>query len=436
MDILQNNQSGERLQGWLSIDWLAAHLLLLYIFTLPFVSAFALSGTITFTLITGVFLFLLMCLKLVQTGRFPEGFLGFDILVIGILLPWVIFSYCINGLGNAKSLNHTIAYISSFVLFYVTVKFTLLCARENYDVSTLVLRFIAYITIISAVFVCVEFFSANFLNLNLNEYIPRPSAEEAHYDASVLELFFRARGFAPESGHFTFMMELFFPFTLYYLFFSRVCEWNGMVKCVIAATIFFSIIFAVSSASFIIIPMAFTIASLVYCRKIYRFLKARLVKFIVVVVAVLLLLVIINHFLSLTSFIVTSLYDKMDSTSLEDRQERIDFFFFAFNKLDFLHQLCGTGPAGFDILGFDDSKSILSLYYSISFELGLIGLFMVCFLFLYYLAYAVSGWSTIGFFSLVAILSGILHYYFIANFWYPWFWFAAAFTIFSKKGYR
>jgi len=52
--------------------------------------------------------------------------------------------------------------------------------------------------------------------------------------------------------------------------------------------------------------------------------------------------------------------------------------------------------------------------------------------FLYIIYHAIKIKSTIRFFLLVAITSGIMHYNFISNFWYPWFWFVAALTIFSR----
>jgi hypothetical protein len=123
----------------------------------------------------------------------------------------------------------------------------------------------------------------------------------------------------------------------------------------------------------------------------------------------------------------------MDSNSFDDRQNRINFFYENFFRLDFIHKLVGTGAAGYDILGFDESNAILSLYYSITFELGFVGLFLLLLLFIYILYHTIRIKSPIRFFLLIAVTSGIMHYIFIANFWYPWFWFIAAFSIFCSS---
>jgi hypothetical protein len=123
----------------------------------------------------------------------------------------------------------------------------------------------------------------------------------------------------------------------------------------------------------------------------------------------------------------------MDSNSFDDRQNRINFFYDNFSHLNFVHKLVGTGPAGYNILGFDEFNAILSLFYSVTFELGWLGLLLFLLLFVYITYHAIKIRSIIGFFLIVAVISGIMHYYFISNFWYPWFWFIAAFTIFCSK---
>jgi hypothetical protein len=281
MDILQNNKPVLQLQTHKLLDYLSNLFLLLYILTMPFVSAFAFTGTISFPLIFAVFLFLIMLLKIIQFETLPRGFLGFDLVIIFLFLFIVVFSYFINGWGNSKSLNHTVAYLSTFLLFYVAIKFTFFSAPDKYLLLKRTLQFIAYATIISALYSNIEFISANVFRINLNDYIPRPSETEAWYDATVLGLFYRARGFAPESGHFAFMMELFYPLTIYYLYFSGYCKWRKFLKVLIVVSIIFSFIFAVSTASFAIIPLAVLFATIIYAKNIILFIKRNPTKFII-----------------------------------------------------------------------------------------------------------------------------------------------------------
>jgi hypothetical protein len=311
--------------------------------------------------------------------------MGFDLIIILCFLFVVIFSFIINGFGNSKSLNHSIAYISTFLLFYVAIKFTLFNIKDKTRLFKRVLQFITLATILSAVYANVEFISSNLFGININDYIPRPSEAEAFYNATVLGEFYRARGFAPESGHFAFMMELFSPIAFYYMFFSGFCKWPLLLKILIVFIIVFSFIFAVSTASFVIIPIALFLSSLIYIKEIFSYVKKRISKTFFSVGVVTVIVLLFNYFFSVNSLI---------------------------------------------LLGYDEYNAILNLYYSIAFEIGLIGLLLFVLLLIYIFFNILKIRSKIGFFLMISILSGMMHYFFIANFWYPWFWFIAAFTIF------
>lgn len=430
MDILQTNKREELLPGWLSIDFINTKLQLLYVVTMPFISAFAFTGTISIPLILSVFLMILMTGSLFNSGKFPEGFIGLDIVIILLLILLAIFSFIVNGWGNSKALNHTIAYLSTFLLFHVAIKFSLFVARDRKKTFRKVLTWLSYITVISACFANLEFLLSNVFRININDYIPRPSEAEAMYDATVLGLFYRARGFAPESGHFAFMMELFSPITIYYLYFSTFCRWRSSLKVAAFILMILTIIFTVSTASFVIVPVVFLIASIVYGDIVFSFVKNNFSKVFVAFVLISAALLILNYFFSFDKFILFSITDKLDSVSFEDRQSRIDFFYDSFLRLDIIKQFTGVGPAGFDILGFDEI-SILSLYHNVTFELGLFGLVLLLSLFLYVLTSILRLRNSLGFFLLMSFLSGLIHYYIIANFWYPWFWFITAFALFG-----
>ncbi len=435
MGVLQNNKLKKQVINKDIQLHFTRFILLLYIVTMPFVSAFAFTGTVSLPLIFAVFLFVLMGLSILQSGKLPEGFVGFDLLIIALLLFLAAFSFVVNGLGNSKSLNHTIAYASTFILFYITIKFTFFNMADKQWLLKKVLQFITYTTIISAVYANIEFISSNLFDLNLNEYIPRPSEEEKFYEAAVNEIFFRARGFANESGVYAQMMEIFMPLSIYYLFFSGYCKWFGWVKGLVIIVITLSVIFAASSATFVILPVAILFASIVFIRKIVLYLIKRPVSFYLKTIFVLTIVFLLNNYLSIYTNILLSITDKMDSGSYEDRQSRIDFFYDEFSKFSLVNKLVGSGPAGFDILGYESSKSIVSLYYNITFELGLAGLFILVALMGYIFFYALSIRNKLGFFILVSIFSGIMHYYFIHNYWVPWFWFIAAFAIFYSKSF-
>lgn len=402
---------------------------------MPFVSAFAYSGIISLPLIFAVSLFVIMSITTIRCLELPRGFMGFDLVIIFFFLFIAVFSFIVNGWDNSKSLNHTIAYIATFLLFYITIKFTLFNIKDKNWILKKVLQFITLITIISAVYANMEFISGNLFGVNINDYIPRPSEEEKYYDATVLGLFYRSRGFAAESGHFTFMMESFAPLAVYYMYFSGFCQWKKFFKRLIVFAIICSFIFAVSTASFVIVPVAFVLASLVYAKKIILYIKKNTAKFLLATGILSVMIFLINYFFSVYALIVLSISDKMDN-GFDYRQQNINFFFNKFFQLDIIKKVIGTGPAGNIVLGYDESSAILNLYYSVSFELGLLGLLLLLFLFFYLLYMTIKVKSKIGFFLLMSIISAMMHFYFIANFWYPWFWFTAAFSLFCSKKFR
>ncbi|HEY5371565.1 MAG TPA: hypothetical protein VIJ75_21475 [Hanamia sp.] len=433
MDILQNNKPAEPLQRRSGLDYWSNFFLLLYILTMPFVSAFAFTGTISMPLIFAVFLFLIMAIKIIQTGKLPDGFIGFDLVIISLFLFFTVFSYMVHGLGNSKSLNHTVAYFSTFSLFYVGIKFTFFNARDKNLMAKRALQFIAYTTIISALYGNVEFISANVFGVNLNDYIPRASAAEEFYNPTVLALFYRARGFAVESGVYTQMLELFGPLTFYFMFYSGDCKWKKEFKILYTISIILSIIFAASSATFIILPVAIAFSSIVYIKKVGQFFAKKSWRFYVKGGFFLTLIIFINSYLTISASILLSIADKLDSNSLGDRQERINFFISQFSRFNPLNKLVGAGPAGSNILGYEDSGTIISLYYNITFELGIIGLFLLLLFMAYILFHNFKIKSKIGGFLMVSVVSGIVHYYVVNDYWVPWFWFIAAFTVFYEK---
>ena len=431
MDILQDKKLGRKVHNWLTIAYWNKILLLLYIFTMPFVSAFSFTGTLSMPLFLVVFLFMLMGIEVISSGKLPPGFIGFDLLLICLFLLLVIFSYATNGLGNSKALNHAIAYTSTFLLFYITVKFVFFITENKNLLIRQVLQFLSFTTIVSAAFSNAEFILNNFFGFDVNEYIHRPLEGEEFYNPMVVGLFVRARGFATESGHFTLMMELFSPLVVYYMYFSGFCKWHAALKVLFVISIFFSFVFAASSASFVIIPVAIALAGLVHLKKIYFYVRRNPSGILIASTIATFIILVFNYFFSLSALVLLSVTDKLDSSSMDDLQSRIDFFYNTFTGFDFIKKLSGAGPAGHEILGYE--QSILSLYYSIPFELGFLGLLLIVLLFLYFIACTLKIKTKIGFFLLLSVISGVIHYYFISNFWYPWFWFIAAFAVFCGK---
>jgi hypothetical protein len=426
MDILQTNKHLSFLPKQITWAGSSRQLLLLYVFTMPFVSGFAITGTISAPLIIAVLLLLGMAYQVIRGINVPKGFWGYDILIIGLFLFQVLLSFLLNGFGHPKSLNHTIAYLASFLLFFIVIKFTLFFLADSGSLLKKILLVLTILTFVNSLYTNVEFILDNFFGINLNDYIPRPTANEMFYDAGVLSMFHRARGFASESGSYTAMVEIFFPLAIYYMFFSGWCKWSSIFKTVIVLLTISSLIFAASTATFIIIPICFTIALLFHFKRIGGYLLKNKRRYFLIGIVVCAICWLINHFLSVFYLIYLSVIEKMDSGSFDERQAKIDFFYIQYEKLNTIDKFVGAGPAGFSTLGFDESKSIVSLYYNIIFETGIVGIVLLVLFILYHIILAASIKSGIGFFLLISTLSGAMHYFFYNNYWLPWYWFVLA----------
>lgn len=197
MDILQNNKHRTPIPGWLGITFWNKRLLKLYILSLPFVSAFSYSGTITISVLLAACLFSLMTISILEFLKTPPGFIGYDLVLFGLLTIITIFSFMVNGVGNSTSFNHTVAYTTTFLIFYVAVKFSLFRPHNKEWVFLQVLKGLAYVTFISALFANVEFISNNFFDHDLTQYIPRPGEENNLTGQRLLDYFTEQGAFPP-----------------------------------------------------------------------------------------------------------------------------------------------------------------------------------------------------------------------------------------------
>jgi hypothetical protein len=182
-----------------------------------------------------------------------------DLALVGLLLTCALFSYCVNGTGSQKSLNHTIAYLASFVIFYITIRASLFTLNNRARLIEKLFFIITFVSVFNGLFVCFEFFMKNFTSIDPDNYIPRAKVEEQLYNPLILGLFYRARGFATESGHFMFMMELLAPIAIYYLNFSLKTKSIRFLRYILTSIILIGMLLSGSIAGYLIIPAALTL---------------------------------------------------------------------------------------------------------------------------------------------------------------------------------
>jgi hypothetical protein len=370
-------------------------------------------------------LLLLVAVKLLQNKVPLKAVTDNSVILSALFLVAVWISYACNGIGNAKSTNHVVAYTSSFLLFFIGVTFALGYVDASFKRK--ILQAIVFITVFSSAFTVIEFIIKNVAGYDINQLIPRVAVQD--FGALALSEFFRARGFAEESGHFALFLEVLSPVCLYYLFFSGYSQMKLHWKVVAVFIIFIAWICVLSPLSFILVPVAYIGSLILFFTRIGN--KKRVFNIALMIGGALLgFLLILNIFLPITDIFYLSVIQKLDSSSFQDRGERMDFFYEYFPKGGFVHMLIGYGPAAFAVLGFDDSKSILSLYHSITFEIGLVGLFLLLSVFASIFFRILQLKTREGFFMMVAFISAAVHYYFVANYWFPWIWFLFALVIY------
>ena len=395
---------------------------------MPFTSAFALTGTINLPIIVTFALFTYNVIETVQQKSLPANFISKEVMLICLFLLFVIISYCINGLPYSFSLNHTIAYLSSFILFLLSPFLFFINNADPNNLFKSTLKFIFWAVFISAVFSLFEFTLTNFFAINVTDFIPRANVKE--YDPLAISIFVRSRGFAEESGHYGFMMEILAPLSIYYLYFSNLCSFKFIYKNFATFCIVLSIITSFSVSTFILIPLSLLLALGLKFNLIRKDLKKHLKKILFIIFIVFIIWQIINAFIPLNEILKIALDEKFDSFSLNDRLERSNYFWQRFPKLPLENILFGSGPSWYKIFEHDDSYTFLSLYQTIAFENGLISLFIFLFSIFFITIKLFRIKHIISIFLLTSFIAGLMHYNSILNYWYPWFWFLLAFILF------
>lgn len=405
----------------------------LYILSLPFVSAFAYSGTLTLSLVLALCIFILNALFVVAGKPAPER-LRVPVISYFFLLVFyciAVIAYLYSGLGEKKAFNHLLAYSTVILLFFLSIVFALHRNAAKLPVGTL-LRTVTVIVVISCLFTLFEAISYNLISLDLNKYIPRPSIED--YGATALGKIVRVRGFAPESGHYALMLEILGPLALYDVFVARKESLALWRKITLLLLLLSNIVLTYSTASFAVIAASSAALLFLYALTFFKLFMRGIVKPGVVLGILIAIPLIFKLEQKLTVFnsIYMSIQDKLGgSYSQRDREEKFENMVQRYKDADFIHQAVGFGPSGFRIAGLENAA--ISLYPTYLFETGFLGLVF----FLMFLGMALflllTLRSTMKYFLLFAFIAATAHYYFIGDYWYPWFWFLIAFMLYVRS---
>lgn len=394
-----------------------------FIILLPFVSAFALSGTLTLSVLWSV---LLLFIFLLDSIKFDKIYTAGKIenVLISIFYFGALLGYIFNGFLKTKPTNHLIAYTVTVFLFFILINQIFLKYMKDSNFMNTILKYISYTILFVSFFTFLEFTLKFFVGIDVNDFIPRPI--RSGYEHNVLDIILpRVRGFASESGHHAMMMETLGPISVYY--FYLVSNELKLLRFIFILLIIFSFFLAFSAGAFIFLPLSIFLVFL-YSVIFRKFKPIIILKSFLILLGLNLGLYLFTN-LNPALVLYSIVKEKLDgSGSLEDRSTRLLNFSEVYESSSYFHKFFGYGPSGFRIAGLEDS--ILSLYPTFLFETGVIGLlgFIMFVLYIIYIIIKIN--KPIKIYLLVGFLSCLMHYAIVGGYWRPWIWFLAAFSLY------
>lgn len=365
----------------------------LYLISLPMVSAFAISGTLTLPLLCGIAILIgVIFTKKIYIDK--NTITLFCLFCLPILLSATVN---IGDVANSKFINHLLSYLVVFMVFYYLPRHMIGLGDGN--------SFLKYAKVgwyIAAVFAVFEFGGLNFVGFDINNYIPRPGISE--YDVTALGQFRRTRSFAEESGHFAMYLVMF-----YFIFQSR----NNISR--VGKYIFYA---ALLSTFGVAAWLSYGVSSL-YIVLTERS-KHRLTILAASIATLFISYVIFRDYID---FIIgNTIYGKFAAGAFGHRFDRIMDSYHIYINSGVLQILFGLGPGYYDTLQSGPVISVVSLPALTLFQTGLVGFFAYIVIFMIYF---VRARRQNRYFASACIFM-FLTYMAISNYWFPWLWFLFA----------
>ncbi|WP_337240683.1 O-antigen polymerase [Proteus faecis] len=298
-----------------------------------------------------------------------------------------------------------ILYLSPFILFYLAPLFLFTIKKPNLIQLS---KSAFFPLLIISIFVIIEFLLKNIFNITI--ILPRGGVSEFEAMVSILNIY-RPRGFMEEPGHLALFISIFLPLSLFYA--NTLSKKNK----VISISIFLSSwLLTFSIASFISATISLLITLLIE-RKIKFKLNAK---------SFFLFFIILGITLTFSIPIIEVILNKLNSSSFNDRVEKTFYSLDLIKNGNFFDFIFGLGP-GYYIKY--DIPSPINLYLNIITGYGISGLTFLL-IFITSLTFKAIKLSPL---ILFALMTSLLHYLFISNIWYPWFWWLASIITYSYK---
>ncbi|OZI07539.1 hypothetical protein BWI93_14490 [Siphonobacter sp. BAB-5385] len=393
---------------------------------LPFTSAFSITQIITIPLI------ILSVINFAFLIRFVFFNVKIIIYKIDLLLIifWLIVSFALlinsSAFISLKPYNHYVAY--TFVVFfnYIILKNIFINYFSIYDLQDMC-KSVGWGVLICSIFGILEFILKTFLFVNVDLYIPR--AEIAEYDPTILASFIRIRSLVEESGHLAYYLELLAPIGIYgFRHNKRLC-----VTLTITSVLCFLLTFSSGGYGIVLILLF-----IYFMKNIFKFISnnyyivINIRKIIIFFVSISLLIFVAIYVGSLIyDIFYTIFFEKaFNSGSANDRNFRLEEGLKAFEQSKVLQQIVGNGPAAYDTLKLW-SQGMVVLYLTFLLEIGLAGSIVFIIFILISLKYAFKiKDNLLKLIFVCAHICALIHFLFIANYYYPWLWVMLALNFF------
>ena len=399
----------------------------IYISSLPFSHAFSYyNGLITLTLLIS----LVMLLDIVLASRWKVSFR-----LLWYLAPALIFIFyvALNGLLNAQPygsyVKHVISYLASPLLFLIVPMVYIDSFKLKYTINNLMF-WITFMVFFTCLYACCQFIFNNFYGVNLDDFLYWPT--EKISNTMALSSYFRTKGFFAEPGHFALFLECFIPI-IFWFFYRKNIALSSMLKNIIFLIIVSAFVLTISAAGFACITLGAVIALGFNINSWNKYSLMPKRKSLLILAVVFGVGYYTNDYFSVFDIVYTNSIDKLDSGSSHDRLKRWEVVMDIVNNMNIIDYIIGHGPNATVSLGYPAELTILLLFPLLFVELGAIGILLFLSIVSVFLFKSVSIHGNVRFYVQASLISVLLHYVFISNYWYPYLWFLGILIYLVRK---
>lgn len=320
---------------------------LIYIASLPFASAFAITGFLPLPFLVSIILGVFILIRKTKRLKFKLVDLFILLFIVNLVISLILNSQEV----SRKMMMHFSSWCSVFIfMFYVPRMYV-----KNANVIK-IMRVLYWIYSFVCFYCIIEIVLSYYFYFDINNYIPRPI--RAEYDAQFNGLFIRARGTFFESGHCGMFLGALLPFVMLYL--NEGNKKRFQYFFVFGITILAALA-CISSAYFIFLPLSVFFSFLIFNLKIRSLLRALIISCLVFVL----------FYPYLMEFWEAIYISKFNSSSMTTRSFDNSMSFNHFYNSDFLRVLFGHGPGSYFYLNINPATSG---YLTILLDFGIIGL--------------------------------------------------------------